>query len=211
MRTGTITSVSIIGGAALGAALIGVLGAYVVLPEVAPSVATTDSSSAQVASVSDSTAGQAPTAELGAPKMDSMQTDSAAGQQEETREGTSAPRDTTADMQIQALRDSIDTLNGRLAETKETTDTLRSKLADADAEQAKVNELSDALMEMRQRNLGNLLKDVDMSVLKTLYRETSGQARTRLLQSMAPGKAAQFVNQVVEGGAKSSSRSDADS
>jgi hypothetical protein len=66
-------------------------------------------------------------------------------------------------------------------------------------------------MEMRRRNLGNLLTDVDMSVLKKLYQETTGQARTRLLQSMAPAQAAKFVNQVVEAGSTSASRPESDS
>ena len=113
--------------------------------------------------------------------------------------------------QLRILRDSIDTLHRRLRATRDTTDTLRTQLADIEADQAKVNELSSALMDMRRRKLGNLLEDVDMSVLRRLYKETSGRARTRLLQALAPTQAAQFVNQVVEEGDESASAPDADS
>ncbi len=118
---------------------------------------------------------------------------------------TSTPNDSSSAGRVQALRDSIDTLRRRLQETKETadtlreeTETLREKLAAAETERAKVDELSSALMDLRRRNLSSLLQEVDMSVLKKLYQETTGQARTNLLQAMAPDQAAQFVNQVVE-------------
>ncbi len=220
MTKDTITSISVIAAAALGAALVGVLGAYVVLPEVAPSVAADGSardSTKQAVSARDSTADQ-----MSEPASGAMGDSTAQGEMTEARgdekrmanEESPMAEDTTgssAEERLRALQDSIDTLNRRLQDTQETADTLRSNLADADAEQAKVNELSDALMEMRQRNLGNLLKDVDMSVLKKLYNETSGGARTRLLQSMPPAQAAQFVNQVVEEDAQSASRSESGS
>lgn len=196
---GILTSISIIVGVALGAAVVGVLGAYVVLPKVAPSVeadASAPDSTRRVASASDSTASRAAG---GAPgRMDTTSRE---------RSNPGAASDSSA-RQLQALRDSIDALNRRLQTVQETADTLRSRLADADAEKEKVNELGDALMEMRRRNLGNLLKDVDMGVLRKLYQETSGQARTRLLQSMTPKQAAQFVNQVVEETPPSTSRSE---
>jgi flagellar motility protein MotE (MotC chaperone) len=214
MRKGTITSISIIAGTALGAALIGILGVYIALPKVAPSMATSDGGGTQAAPAGDSTASPAPMA-------DSAGRSSAAeaGRAAATARGASgagppsagtAAGDSAMRARLQALRDSARTLNRRLQDTQRTADTLRRKMAEADTAQEKVNKLSDALMEMRKRNLGSLLKKVDMSVLKKLYQQSSGDARARLLQSMTPGQAAQFVNQVVED-PQSSSPSESDS
>lgn len=223
MRTGTVTSISIIASAALGAALLGVLGTYLVLPEVAPSTAMTDTADGQAASAQDSTARRGAAQDSARQSVANGQADSTAEGGMTTTEGSSQATggeemsatggtdDSSDGEQLQALQDSIATLNRRLQDTRTAADTLRAKLADAEAEQAKVNELSNALMEMRRRNLGNLLTDVDMSVLKKLYQETTGQARTRLLQSMAPAQAAKFVNQVVEAGSTSASRPESDS
>lgn len=217
MKKGTITSISIIAGTALGAALIGVLAVYVALPEVAPSMATTDASGKQTAPAGDSTAspasvadsaGQSSGAEAGrpAPTAQGASTGTRAGQ---PSTGTAAG-DSSTSARLQALRDSVSTLNRRLQDTQKAADTLRSKMAEVDTAQEKVDKLSDALMEMRRRNLGSLLKKVDMGVLRKLYRQSAGDARTRLLQSMAPDQAAQFVNQVVED-PESSSPSESDS
>lgn len=205
MKKGTITSISIIAGTALGAALIGVLGVYVALPKVAPSMATTDASGKQAAPAGDSTAspasvadsvGQSSAAEAGqaAPTARGGSTGTQAG----PPSAGAAAGDSSMGTRLQALQDSISTLNRRLQDTRKAADTLRSEMAQANTAQEKVDKLSDALMEMRRRNLGSLLKKVDMKVLKRLYRQSSGDARTRLLQSMAPDQAAQFVNQVVE-------------
>jgi hypothetical protein len=223
MRTGTVTSISIIASAALGAALLGVLGTYLVLPEVAPSTAMTDTADGQAASAQDSTARRGAAQDSARQAVANGQADSTAqGRMTATKgslqatggeemSATGGTDDSSEGEQLQALQDSIATLNRRLQDTRTAADSLRAKLADAEAEQAQVNELSNALMEMRRRNLGNLLKDVDMSVLKKLYQETTGQARTRLLQSMAPAQAAKFVNQVVEAGSTSASLPESDS
>ncbi|MFB6278464.1 MAG: hypothetical protein ABEK75_03090 [Salinibacter sp.] len=222
MRTGTITSISIIAGAALGTALVGFLGAYFALPAIAPSIAPDDPS--EEVAATDSTGGPTPSSDTtGTVQAAAGNQNSRAGgdttamqprQGDRAQDGgepstdasaTSTPDDSSSAGRIQALRDSIDALRRRLQETKATADTLRNetetlreKLAAAETERAKVDELSSALMDMRRRNLSNLLQGVDMSVLKKLYQETTGQARTNLLQAMAPDQAAQFVNQVVE-------------
>lgn len=219
MRASTIKSVLMIAGAALGAILIGLLGTYFVLPTIDPSVTPADPSEDAVAAASDSTADRrssADTAQTNAAKRDSMVREESMAMRNEDLTGkasdssavpaaTRLPNDSTNTARLQALRDSIDALRRRLRKAQETADTLRAetaslreKLDAAETERAKVNELSTALMDMRQRNLSNLLQGVDMRVLKKLYQETTGQARTRLLQSMAPDQAAQFVNQVVE-------------
>lgn len=226
MKTSMLKSISIIAGAALGAALVGLLGAYLVLPEVAPSVAaeteeaTPDSTanqasqpdtsrSAAAADQSATETGASASSETAPPETrDEDQGRSETAEPEESSAPTETARpDTTEAAVAQTLRDSLRTLRRRLRQKKEEartlqteTDSLRKKLAAADAERAKVNELSDALMDMRRRGLTNLLKEVNMSVLKKLYQQTSGTARTRLLRSMAPPRAAQFVNQVVEDG-----------
>lgn len=177
-----LTSISIILGVGLVAALAGVLGTYYTLSQ-APGAPGMDASDRQIPTSPDSLVAQ------------TLGRDSTA---QEEASGGMGRGGGSEEEQLQALRDSIDTLNRRLQATRDTTDTLRTKLAAIEADQAKVNELSNALMDMRRRNLSNLLTDVEMSVLKRLYQETAGRARTRLLQALAPAQAAQFVNQVVE-------------
>ncbi|MFB6273785.1 MAG: hypothetical protein ABEL51_12905 [Salinibacter sp.] len=233
MKGNTITSVLIIAGTAVGAALVGLLGAYVVLPSVVPSVDAGTEANEAVASAADSTARRArrpdTTRVSGAPKSAQVAGDTSAStkqsmperRQETGRSGTKtmtasssgrADRGSTNASVVRALRDSIRSLQSRLRTVQQTADTLRDrtarlrqKLAAAADERAKVNELSDALMDMRRRGLSNLLQDVDMRVLRKLYQETTGGARTRLLQSMDPARAAKFVNQVVEEEAADSS------
>lgn len=226
MRAGTAKSIWIIAGAALGSVLVGLLGAYFALPAVAPSMVPESESTTQVAAASDSTTDRAPSSDTaraategGASTGQQAPTtarDSGKGRPEEasSKKGGDASRAT----RLRAFRDSIDTLQRRLRETRAAADTLREetamlreKLAAADAKRTEVTELSDALMDMRRRNLSSLLQNVDMSVLKKLYQETSGRARTRLLQSMAPAQAAQFVNQVVERGVEPSPLAASDS
>jgi chromosome segregation ATPase len=226
MRASTIKSIAMIAGAALGAVLIGLLGTYFVLPAIDSSVTPSNQSEEAVATASDSTANRSAssdTAQANAAKRNSMAQEGSMTMRDEDHTGEksdssmvasarSLPGDSSSAARMQALRDSIDALRRRLQETQKRTDTLRmetatlrkdtaslrQKLAAAQTERAKVNELSGALMDMRRRNLSNLLQGVDMRVLKKLYQETTGQARTRLLQAMASDQAAQFVNQVVE-------------
>jgi septal ring factor EnvC (AmiA/AmiB activator) len=197
----SLTPVAIIAGLALGSATVGLLGTYYALPDPSAEMAS-EASGGQVPTSPDSLA----TKTLG---RDSTTQKASMSREEGSNTAKSdAPSETE---QLRILRDSIDTLHRRLRATRDTTDTLRTQLADIEADQAKVNELSSALMDMRRRKLGNLLEDVDMSVLRRLYKETSGRARTRLLQALAPTQAAQFVNQVVEEGDESASAPDADS
>lgn len=196
MRRSAVTSILVIVGAALGTALVALLGAYIALPMIAPHVASEAESGAPAPAPPDSTIG---------PGADSSNAPSS------MTTAAQAPADTAAgDVSdsgaTKALQDSLETLQRRLRRTREEADTLREeaemlreKLAAAQADRVKVEELSDALLDMRRRGLTNLLRDVEMSVLEKLYQQTSGRARTRLLRAMAPARAAQFVNQVVEG------------
>lgn len=226
MKGSTIKSISIIAGAALGTALIGFLGAYFALPAIDASVAPDDQSEEEVAAARDSTAdrtspsdtaqadtmrqgsgaeGDVADAEMAGEQSPATRDDGGGPAGENGASAPEAPDDSSNAARLQALRDSIDTLRRRLQQTEATADTLRKetttlreKLAAAETERAKVDELSSALMDLRRRNLSNLLQGVEMSVLKKLYQETTGQGRTNLLQAMAPDQAAQFVNQVVE-------------
>jgi type IV secretory pathway VirB10-like protein len=235
MKTSAIKSILIIAGAGLGAALIGLLGTYFVLPEVAPRVTAEAETEEQAEAPPDSAvtrtprpdSSQSPPTAAQTPPEQTTSRDEASADQEpspsEAQEEAEDRPEATASAQssssaetasqepeetaaAQALRDSLRTLQRRLQETKKEaralrkeTETLRQKVAAADAERAKVDELSNALMDMRRRPLTNLLKKVNMSVLKKLYQQTTGTARTRLLQSLAPAQAAKFVNQVLEG------------
>jgi len=213
MRKTTVTSILAIAGAALGAALVGLLGAYFILPQVAPGLASSAASEQQVLSDSASRS-QPDTARHASPAASApaslKRSDSASGASSlQSARGpspaVSTRSDTARSPAAQALRDSIAVLRRRLRMAQEAarslrqdTSALRTRLSAAETRRAKVNELSDALMDMRRRGLTSLLKEVKMSVLKALYRQTTGSARTRLLQSMKPARAARFINQVVE-------------
>lgn len=224
MRGNTISSILMIAGAAIGALLVGLLGAYFVLPNVVSSIEAGGDEQAMV-SASDSTMRQARASEEGRARQNdsvgvssssptsTMEGTNAGGKQGTAPTGVAgrAGQDSTNTALVRALRDSIQSLHKRLRKVQQNADTLREettrlrgKLSTAADERAKVDELSNALMDMRRRGLSNLLREVDMEVLQKLYRETTGSARTRLLQSMEPARAAQFVNTVVEEGAADS-------
>lgn len=238
MRDGAMKSILVIAGTAVGAALIGLIGAYFVLPQVVPSIGADAEPDPPVASTADSAMTQkdrpdttrsseetaparvqdsasqdsppTPAEKSGADGMDGADGMEDASRADPPRTASEEPsgtneQDSTRTAMIQALRDSVQSLQRRLQSAQQSADTLREetsrlreKLATTADERAKVNELSDALMDMRRRGLSNLLQEVEMSVLKKLYQETTGKARTRLLQSMDPGRAARFVNQVVD-------------
>lgn len=213
MRKTTVTSILAIAGAALGAALVGLLGAYFILPQVAPGLTSSTASEQQVPSDSASrsqpdTARRASPAASAPPSLERSDSASGASRPRSARgpsPAVSTRSDTARSPAAQALRDSIAVLHRRLRTAQEVarslqqdTSALRTRLSAAETRRAKVNELSDALMDMRRRGLTSLLKEVKMSVLKALYRQTTGSARTRLLQSMEPARAARFINQVVE-------------
>jgi flagellar motility protein MotE (MotC chaperone) len=60
-------------------------------------------------------------------------------------------------------------------------------------------ELVKSITKLDDDQLANLLTGIDLSVIETLYMKSSARERTRLLQNMAPDRAAVFVRTLVKG------------
>ena len=200
MKTNVTKHALIALGAALAAFAVALTGAYFAMPMVAPEVA----AQARAADSLATAAGSTPSTEAeGATAL-------AASVPADT--SSAAPGTAAAAAVTEMLRDSLRVVQQRLEEAQAATNTLRQEeqalreqLSAAEDARVKVNELGSALLKMEERELNALLKEVDMPVLKQLYQEASGRARTRLLQAMSPARAARFVNQMVEGPSSSSS------
>jgi flagellar motility protein MotE (MotC chaperone) len=176
----------LLAGATLGTFVVALLGAYMLLPSIAPDAVGT-------AADSLSTAGP----------------DTTQNQAVRDTSATRAPADSTAEQtrMVQRLRDSLTvvgrlqdslrTLRKRLRATEQEASTLRARVTSLEGREAKVSELKNALLDMGQRELATVLANVDMRVLGELYQRTSGRSRTQLLRAMSAERTAQFVNQVI--------------
>lgn len=87
---------------------------------------------------------------------------------------------------------------GEAAVLRAQTETLRNQLSAVQSRRMNAGEIGSALAKMEEDELNALLREVDLQVLEQLYREASGRARTRLLRSMSPARAARFVNRLVD-------------
>ena len=107
-----------------------------------------------------------------------------------------------------ADRDSLDgvvqTLQAQLAEAeKQNTDlqerlqTLEERLNTLETRQAEASALSTTLSKLEGRELSAILQQISLPVLTELYQEASSRNRTKLLQAMAPDRAALFVNTLM--------------
>ena len=202
MKTNVTKQALIAVGAALAAFAVALIGAYFAIPMVAPDVAAQARSADSLATAAGSTL--------------SSEAEGATALAAAPADTSSAAPGTAAAAVTKALRDSLQIVQQRLEEVQAATNTLRQEeqalreqLSEAEDARVQVDELGSALLKMEERELNALLKEVDMSVLKQLYREASGRARTRLLQAMSPARAARFVNQMVEGPTSPSSFSPA--
>ena len=193
MQSKYIKSILIAVGATLGAFVIALGGAYYVMPMVAPAtVAQAQPDSLAASATADSTGKLAHAAAKGEGLA-------------VTEEASDSSRVGAIHKKVETLQDSLQALQAQLDQTREENTTLnektamlRKRLSAAESSRAKADEMSSALVKMEKRELNALLKDVNMRVLEQLYREASGRARTRLLEAMAPARAARFVNQMVE-------------
>lgn len=194
----------LITGAALGAFAVALLGAYLLMPSIAPETAGVSADSLDAsgrdttrqaslpgdttAMASDTTATQASRDSTGGALRDSMRVASSL---------VSRLRDSLT--VVGQLQDSLRTLKEQLRTTEAEADTLQAQLTSLESREAKVDELKDALLGMGRRELATVLANVNMAVLKELYQRTSGRTRTQLLTAISAERTAQFVNQVVGG------------
>jgi flagellar motility protein MotE (MotC chaperone) len=195
----------LIAGAALGAFAVALLGAYLLMPSIAPeragsapdSLATSGRDTTQQASMPgdttatpprDTTAIQASRDSTGGLHRDSMRVATAVVQR--LRDSLTV---------VGQLQDSLRTLQAQLRATEQEATTLQERVASLESREAKVGELKDALLGMSQRELATVLANVDMKVLRELYQRTSGRTRTQLLSAISAERTARFVNQVIGG------------
>lgn len=191
----TVKYTLLLAGATLGAFVVALLGAYVMLPALAPETVglSPDSSAASTPDTTRSSAEGAP--RKASASQDTMMAqpapDSAAG----TSQTVQRLRDSLR--VVGQLQDSLRTLREQLQAAEEKASTLRQRVASLESREAKVDELKNALLDMGQRELSGVLASVDMRILEELYKRTSGRSRTQLLRAMSPDRTAQFVNQVM--------------
>ena len=187
----------LIAGAALGAFAVALLGAYLLMPSIAPeragsapdSLATSGRDTTRQASMPGDTTATPPrdTTAIQASR-DSMRVATAVVQR--LRDSLTV---------VGQLQDSLRTLQAQLRATEQEATTLQERVASLESREAKVGELKDALLAMSQRELATVLANVDMKVLRELYRRTSGRTRTQLLSAISAERTARFVNQVIGG------------
>ncbi len=189
MQSTVIKYTLLIASAAFGAFVVALLGAYLMLPSIAPdavgpaadSLATSGRDTTQQASMSKDTTATQPSADS---------TDGPSPVVQRLRDSLEV---------VGQLQDSLRTLRERLRSTEQEASTLRKRVATLESRETKVDELKNALLGMGQRELATVLANVEMNVLKELYQRTAGRTRTQLLRAISAERTAQFVNQVVGG------------
>ena len=77
---------------------------------------------------------------------------------------------------------------------------LREQFETQQTQHAEAKELSATLAKLEDKELAGVVEQLDMGVLKILYKQASARNRARLLQAMRPQVAASFVNSLVQPG-----------
>ena len=99
---------------------------------------------------------------------------------------------TAAAKMAQNLEQNSSALVAQLEELKKRKETV-------EAPKVEPTELVKSITKLDDDQLTNLLAGLDLSVIETLYMKSSARERTRLLQNMAPDRAAVFVRTLVKG------------
>jgi len=190
-------------GASLIAFAVGLIGAFFLLPMVAPDVAD------ELLTPPDSTAMPADSLRLA--DGDSLARDPARALLDSLAHDSTAVLDSTL---LQALEpdmvtlheDSIAALRADLRDKMRAQEALeqelallRSEVTDLRARKDDMTELSATLTRIDDRQLAPILRELDMASLEVLYAESTGRNRTRLLQAMPAERAARFINERVSG------------
>ena len=76
-------------------------------------------------------------------------------------------------------------------------DALRNEVLDIKRQRAEATELSKTLVRLEDRELRQVLGELDLGTLEVLYGQVSLRNRIRLLQNMPPEKAASFIQQLT--------------
>ncbi|WP_263821077.1 kinesin [Salinibacter sp.] len=186
----------LIAGAALGAFAVALLGAYLLMPSIAPETAGVSADSLD-ASGRDTTRQASLPGDTTAMSSDTTATRASRDSTRVASSLVSRLRDSLT--VVGQLQDSLRALKEQLRTAEAEADTLQAQITSLESREAKVGELKDALLGMGRRELATVLANVNMAVLKELYQRTSGRTRTQLLTAISAERTAQFVNQVVGG------------
>lgn len=105
---------------------------------------------------------------------------------------------------IAQLRDSLDTARddlvdaeARTADLQEALKAAQQQLSAQEKSQLRTADLGRTLSKLEDESLKAILKRLELPVLERLYDEASGRERKRLLQSMPPDYAARFVGRLM--------------
>ena len=187
----------LIAGAALGAFAVALLGAYLLMPSIAPERAGAAADSLATSGGDTTRQASMPGDTTATPPRDTTAMQSA---RDSTRIAATVVQRLRDSLEVVGqLQDSLRTLQEQLRATEQEATTLQERVASLESREAKVSELKDALLGMSQRELATVLANVDMKVLRELYQRTSGRTRTQLLSAISAERTAQFVNQVIGG------------
>jgi len=196
-------------GASLIAFAVGLIGAFFLLPMVAPEVAdellnppdsTAMPSDSLILADGDAPAdGDSLAPNPGRALLDSLAHDSTAVLDSTLMQALEPGMMTIHEDSIAALRaDLRDEMRAQEALEQELA-TLRSEVTDLRARRDDMTELSATLARIDDRQLAPILRELDMASLEVLYAESTGRNRTRLLQAMPAERAARFINERISG------------
>ena len=176
----------------------GLAGMYFLVPTVAPDLA-------EVASPDSLSHTEAPADTLASEAMQNAQAqeqtlpalmallgDSLAGSPVAQQDVFSTMQDS-----LQILKDSLRAIDTAYTMLQEETDGLVERVQAFESMQVQTEELSKTLTKMEDKELSAIVQQLNPEVLASLYEQASGRNRTRLLQALSPGQAAQFVHRLT--------------
>lgn len=97
---------------------------------------------------------------------------------------------------LQILKDSLRAIDMAYTTLQEEADGLVERVQSFESTQVQTEELSKTLTKMEDKELSAIVQQLNPEVLASLYEQASGRNRTRLLQALSPGQAAQFVHRL---------------
>ncbi|GIV59773.1 MAG: hypothetical protein KatS3mg043_0862 [Rhodothermaceae bacterium] len=114
---------------------------------------------------------------------------------------------------LATLRDSLKMAHARLHGAEQTNTTLKNRLDELntrveslEAQRIEIRDLSAVLPKMENKELGPILAQLELPVLRLLFAESTARNRTKLLQALPPDRAARLVNFLVNDNAADTSR-----
>lgn len=98
---------------------------------------------------------------------------------------------------LMTVHDSLDSVQSRTSTLQAQLDELQQRVSSLEATQAKAADISNTLTDLDLREMRAVLAPLSLNIYESLYAQTTGRNRTRLLQAMPPDKAARLVDRIV--------------